>query len=82
MVNVIFDEHFQKQFSKIKNNYLKTRIKAQLAKIFQNPVVGKPMQNNRKGTRELYIKPFRLSYCYYKEKDTVEILNLYHKKKQ
>ena len=82
MVNIIFDNHFKKQFSKIKDKLLKEKIKVQLSKIFQNPEVGKPMKNTRKGTRELYISPMRLSYKYYPDKDTIEILYLYHKKNQ
>ena len=51
-------------------------------KIKINPEVGKPLKNIRKGTRELYIKPFRLSYEYFKDKNIVYVLDLYHKKKQ
>ena len=54
----------------------------QVKKISDNPEVGKPMRNLRKGTRELYINPFRLSYEYFKEKDIVYILDLYHKDEQ
>jgi mRNA-degrading endonuclease RelE of RelBE toxin-antitoxin system len=82
MVNVIFDDNFKKDFSKIKDVLLKTKIIKQIEKIKINPEVGKPMRNVRKGTRELYIKPFRLSYRYDINEDKVEILNLYHKKRQ
>ena len=37
------------------------------------------MRYARKGTRELYISPFRLSYLYLKEEDKIIILDLYHK---
>ena len=40
------------------------------------------MQYSRKGTRELYIPPFRLSYEYKKDEDKIIILDLYHKDKQ
>ena len=40
------------------------------------------MRNIRKGTRELYIKQFRLSYLYIKNKDKIILLDFYHKKKQ
>lgn len=53
-----------------------------LEKITDNPEIGKPMQYSRKGTRELYIKPFRFSYKYVKEIDTIYLLNLYHKDEQ
>ena len=54
----------------------------QIEKIIQNPEVGKPMRNVRKGTRELYIKPFRLSYSYIKSEDKIILLDFYHKDKQ
>ena len=82
MVEIIFDDKFQNTFNKIKDNILKKKIKNQIKKIIKNPEVGKPMRNTRKGTRELYISPFRLSYKYHVEKDIVEILDMYHKKKQ
>lgn len=82
MVNVDFDDRFKTIFSKIKDNLLKTKIRKQIDKIIQNPEVGKPMRNVRKGTKELYIKPFRLSYVYLKSEDKIVILDLYHKKRQ
>jgi len=54
----------------------------QIKKISENPQIGKPMRNLRKGTRELYIKPFRLSYSYLRDENIVYVLDLYHKKLQ
>jgi len=82
MVRVIFLDKFKKTFFKLKGNSLKEKIIKQIGKIKINPKVGKPMRNVRKGTRELYIRPFRLSYVYDAERDLIEILDLYHKKKQ
>jgi len=82
MVEIRFDKKFQQIFSKIKDNLLREKIYKQIKKISENPEVGKPMRNVRKGTRELYIKPFRLSYIYFIEKEIIYILDLYHKKKQ
>ena len=82
MVEVIFDKKFKELFSKIKDNSVKTKIIKQVEKIKVNPEIGKPMRNVRKGTRELYLKPFRLSYEYFKDKNVVYILDLYHKDKQ
>lgn len=82
MVRIIFDDKFKKIFSKIKDSLLKEKIIKQFEKIKINPEVGKPLRNVRKGTREVYIKPFRLSYTYHEDKNAVEILDLYHKKKQ
>ena len=82
MVRVEFTDEFKQVFSKIKNPLIKGRIIKQIRKIRENPEVGKPMRNVRKGTRELYIRPFRFSYKYFPDKDLVYVLDLYHKKKQ
>jgi len=82
MVEVIFLDKFKKAFSKIKDSLLKEKIIKQVEKIKINPEVGKPIRNIRKGTRELYVPPFRLSYEYFKDKNLVYILDIYHKKKQ
>lgn len=82
MVKIAFHLSFQKIFSKIKNKTFKEKILKQISKIKENPEIGKPMRNVRKSTRELYIKPFRLSYAYLKNEDKVIILDLYHKDKQ
>ena len=82
MVEVIFAPKFKQSFSKIKNKLLKEKIIKQVFKIKTNPTMGKPMRNIRKGTRELHIPPFRLSYAYHIPTNTVYILDLYHKKNQ
>jgi len=82
MVNILFDDNFKRFFSNIKDNLLKMKIIKQIKKIKLNPEIGKPMKSTRKGTRELYVKLFRLSYRFYKDTNIVEILDLYHKKKQ
>ena len=82
MVRVVFEERFKNIFSKIKDSLLKTKILKQVKKIKLNPEIGKPMKYGRKDTRELYIKPFRLSYAHIKKEDIVYILDLYHKKEQ
>lgn len=82
MVNVAFHPNFQKTFSKIKAIALKEKIIKQFIKIRDNPEVGKPMRYNRKGTREVYIPPCRLSYLYLKNKNKIIFLDLYHKDKQ
>ncbi|MCK5149976.1 type II toxin-antitoxin system RelE/ParE family toxin [Candidatus Pacearchaeota archaeon] len=73
---------FEDVLSKIKDNLLKIKVKKQIKKIIENPEVGKPMRNIRKGTRELYIKPFRLSYEYFPDRNLIYVLDLYHKKEQ
>ena len=82
MVGISFNPKFQNSFSKLKNSIMKEKIIKQIKKIKNNPEIGKPMRHDRKGTRELYIKPFRLAYAYLKDRDEVVILEFYHKKKQ
>lgn len=82
MVRVEYTDEFKQLFSKIKDNLLKEKIIKQVSKIKKNPEIGKPMRNVRKGTRELYIKPYRLSYIYNIKEQMINILDLYHKKKQ
>ncbi len=80
MVEVIFDPDFKKDFKKIKDNLTKEKIIKQISKIKTNPGIGKPMMYGRKGTRELYVPPYRISYIL--EGETVYILSLYHKDEQ
>ncbi len=80
MVDVIFDPEFRKSFEKIKDSATKEKIIKQVAKIKEDKSIGKPMRFSRKGTRELYIPPFRLSYLI--EGETAYILEIYHKDEQ
>jgi len=80
VVEAIFDPYFKKNFQKIKDKSLKEKIIKQICKIRDNPEIGKPMRYTRKGTRELYVPPFRLSYKV--EEDKILILDLYHKDRQ
>ena len=82
MVTVDFGILFEKKFKKIKNQALKIRLTKQLSKIIENPKIGKPMRNARKGTREVYVTPFRLSYGYLEKENKIIILDLYHKDEQ
>lgn len=82
MVEIIFEEKFKNLFSKIKDSFTKEKIIKQIQKIKENPEIGKPMMYNRKGTRELYVSSFRLSYIYDYEKRIAYILDLYHKDEQ
>ncbi len=77
MVDVIFNHGFKRDFKKIKDNQIKERIIKKISKINDNPKIGKPLRYGRKGTRELYISPFRLSYLV--DGDIIYILALYHK---
>lgn len=82
MVIIAFGSNFQKTFSKIKDPLLKLKVLKQLEKIKENPETGKPMRNTRKGTQELYISPYRLSYVFLKNESKIVILDSYHKDNQ
>ncbi len=82
MVTAEFEKTFQKLFSKIKDLALKEKLIKQITKLKENPELGKPMRYARKGTREIYIAPFRLSYMYKKEEQKITLLDLYHKDQQ
>ncbi|MEK6847063.1 MAG: type II toxin-antitoxin system RelE/ParE family toxin [Nanoarchaeota archaeon] len=82
MVRIDFDEHFKKVVSKIKDKSITNRIEKLLIKIKNNPEIGKPMRNLRKGTREVYLQQFRLSYAYNRVNEIVVILDFYHKDEQ
>tara|TARA_Y100000310_G_scaffold305804_1_gene346380 strand:- start:263 stop:511 length:249 start_codon:yes stop_codon:yes gene_type:complete len=82
MVTVDFEPRFERTLKKIKTQSIKTQLKKQIRKIVSNPTIGKPMRHNRKGTRELYIVPFRLSYAWIEKKEKIIFLDLYHKDMQ
>ncbi len=82
MVNIEFGPLFEKKLKKIKNYSLKDHIKKQIKKIIENPEIGKPMKYGRKGTREIYVVPFRLSYAFVMEEDKIIFLDIYHKNEQ
>lgn len=56
-------EHFIRVYDKLDES-----VRAKLGKIMGkaplNPDIGKPVRFARKGTRELYLPPFRLSHAY------------------
>ena len=82
MVNVEYEPSFQKELQKIKDAGLREKAKKQIAKIMGSLERGKPMRYARKGTREVYMLPFRLSYSYNNEENLVIFLGIYHKDNQ
>ncbi len=75
-------DRFVKIFAKIKDSAGKERALEQVRKNMSTPEIGKPMRFDRKGTREVYVPPFRLSYAHIPEEDKIIFLDLYHKDKQ
>ena len=82
MVRVILTEEFKRVFSKIKDNSTKEKIVKQIEKLKNFPEIGKPMRFSRKGTREVYVHPFRLSYAYLIKEEIIYLFDLYHKDRQ
>ena len=78
---VVRTDTFIKQLSKFDKSYI-DRIEKLLIKVINNPEIGKPMRYDRKGTREIYLKPFRLSYVYNNKEDVLYFLVIYHKNEQ
>lgn len=81
MVKIRTSDNFEKILNKI-DNTVKIQLNKTILKILDNPEIGKPMKFERKGTREIYIGSFRLSYSYDRNIDTIFLLDLYHKDKQ
>ena len=82
MVTVGYDPSFEKKVRKIKDRLLKLKVKNKILKIINSPEIGKPMRYSRKGTREVYIPPFRLSYLYLKNEEKIIFLDLFLKYEQ
>jgi addiction module RelE/StbE family toxin len=81
MVQVRYHDDFERIFKKL-DSVIQTKVKKQILKIIENPEAGKPMRFSRKGTREIYISPYRLSYLFIKDENIIVIVDLYHKDKQ
>ena len=82
MVTVAYSKTKKKTIRKIRDERTKERLKTQIIKIVDDPDIGKPMRYSRKGTREVHIPPFRLSYYYDRQNDLLIFLALYHKDDQ
>ena len=82
MLNIEHKKGFLKTISKIKNQADKVKVKKQIEKILDNPKIGKPMMYGRKGTREVYVAPYRLAYSYNASENKIIFLAIYHKDEQ
>ena len=74
-------DNFKRAYQKLDNS-IRIKLDKILLKIIENPELGKPMMYARKGTRELYVKPFRLSYFYDCSSEVLFLLDFYHKDEQ
>jgi len=78
---VIRSPRFVKEIKNLDKSYLE-RVEKLIIKIIQYPEIGKPMKYARKGTREVYVGSFRLSYDYDPANEILTFLDLYHKNEQ
>jgi len=76
IVKVTRSPQFIKQVKHL-DNFLLEKIKKQITKILQNPLVGKPLKY-RRGERSIYVKPFRLIYAL--RGDQLILLKFEHRK--
>ena len=74
-------DNFVKTFNKLDKIFQK-RVAKLIQKLIENPATGKPMRYSRRGTREVYIKPFRLSYIYLQKERQITLIDIYHKRFQ
>lgn len=74
-------EKFRRSLKKLDKAY-QMRAGKLIKKIIENPEIGKPLMYTRKGTREAYMAPFRLSYAYSKDEEKIYLLDIYHKDEQ
>jgi mRNA-degrading endonuclease RelE of RelBE toxin-antitoxin system len=82
MLEIKYEYKFLEFIEKIKDQLVKTKIKKQIIKIINTPEIGKPMKYDRKGTREIYTSPFRISYAYFKKEKILIFIDIYHKDEQ
>ena len=78
MVRITFTEGFEKEFKKVKDNLVKEKIKKQIKKLIENPLVGKPLRYDLKVERTIYVKPFRLVYSF--NEGEIILLKFEHRK--
>lgn len=79
MLTIDYKEDFLRKIGKIKDKPFKEKVIRQVEKIIENPEIGKPMRYSRKGTREVYVQPYRLAYAYVKSENKIVFLGIYHK---
>jgi mRNA-degrading endonuclease RelE of RelBE toxin-antitoxin system len=79
---ISYDEKFKKTYWKISDGNTKDKLKKRIREILCDHSKGKNMRNVRKGTQEVRIPPFRLSYMYLEQEHKVVFLDLYHKDEQ
>ena len=73
-----FTKKFKKDFKRIKDENIRTRIIISIRKLEKMPDSGKPLRYGLKGHRRIAIGPFRIIYR--REGDTIYINGFEHRK--
>jgi len=63
MVEIIYTEKFEREFKKSDNSIKQIAVK-QIAKIIENPEIGKPLRYTLKGERTIYVRSYRIIYSF------------------
>lgn len=74
---IVRTNKFERSLRSIKDNKLKERAKKQIAKIINNPKIGKPLRYSLKNERSIYVKPFRIIYTV--KGETLYLLRFSHR---
>lgn len=80
--HVEYTDEFKKSFKKIKDSSTKKKLIKLIDKVTLHPEIGKPMRYQRKGTREVYLDSFRVSYSIIEDQLIILLIDIYHKDKQ
>ncbi|MBT7706500.1 type II toxin-antitoxin system RelE/ParE family toxin [archaeon] len=78
-MRIIFSEKFKKDYKRVKDKKVRTRILKQISKIALQADIGKPLGNKLKNHRSLRIKPFRIIYRV--EDGSIVVVCFDHRKK-
>jgi mRNA-degrading endonuclease RelE of RelBE toxin-antitoxin system len=83
---ISFGNKFKKAFKRFKDKSFRDKIKNRARELIykhgKGERKGKHMRNIRKGTLEVKIDSYRLSFIYLEEEDELVFLDLYHKDDQ
>lgn len=63
IVEIVYTSKFENDVKKLKDSSVKKSLEKHIAKVIENPVIGKPLSYALKGERSVSIPPYRLIYA-------------------
>jgi addiction module RelE/StbE family toxin len=75
---VVWTRKFERELRRLRDRFIKDRVKKQIEKILDDPETGKPLRFDLKHERSIYIPPYRLIYAVHGE--TLYLLRFEHRK--